>query len=85
MKQIEFRKSLEKKRAYVHFAMIFLGLLIPTLFSVFKKINMNLAFQCTIYAALVATICFFYFKAASLERKLETSKIPEDEQNLKAS
>ena len=85
MKQIEFRKSLEKKRAYIHFAMIFMGLLIPTLFSVFKKINMNLSFQCAIYAGLLGIICYFYFKAQSLERKLEATKITENDQNLKAS
>ena len=85
MKQIEYRKSLEKKRAYIHFAMIFLGLLIPTLFSVFKKINMNLSVQCSIYAVLLALICFLYFKAQSLERKLETIKLSNNDQNFKAS
>ena len=85
MEQVEFRKSLEKKRAYIHFVMIFLGLLIPTLFSVFKKINMNLAFQYLIYAGLVTVICCLYFKAQSLERKLAVIKNPKKSPNLKAS
>lgn len=85
MQQIEFQKSLEKKRAYIHFTMIFLSLLIPTLFSVFKKINMNLSFQFSIYTGLLAVIFYFYFKAQSLERQLETIKNSNNDRNLKVS
>ena len=70
MEKNEFQKNLEKKRAYAHFAMIFMGLLIPTLFSVFKKINLNWGLQLGIYAGLVAIILFFHLKSLSLENKL---------------
>ncbi len=81
MKQNEFRKSLEKKQAYMHFTMIFLGLTIPTLFSVFKKLNLNLAIQGSVYAILFAIICFFYFKSQSLDKKLGLIKIDPDSFN----
>ncbi len=70
MEQNEIQKNLEKKRAYLHFTMIFIGLLIPTLFSVFKKINMNWPSQLGIYAGLVLLIFIFQFKSMAIENKL---------------
>lgn len=74
MEKFEFQKNLEKKRAYTHFMMIFLGLLLPTLFSVFKKINMSLVAQILFYGGFIAVICFFYFKAQLLEYRLNKIK-----------
>ena len=74
MEQKEIQKNLEKKRAYLHFTMIFIGLLIPTLFSVFKKINMNWPSQLGIYAVLALLIFIFQLMSKGLENKLAKAR-----------
>ena len=74
MEKLEFQKNLEKKRAYVHFMMIFMCFLVPTLLSVFKKINVNTVTQLAVFALVFAIICFFYFMAQSLEVRIDKIK-----------
>ncbi len=70
MEKIEFQKRLEKKRAYLKCLMIFCALLIPTLLSAFKQMNLPWALQVFCYVTLLASMVLCHLKAASIAAKV---------------
>ena len=70
MENFEFQKRLEKKRAYLNCLMIFCALLIPTLLSAFKQMNLPWALQVLCYVMLLSTMLLCHFKAVSIAAKV---------------
>lgn len=70
MEKFEFQKRLEKKRAYLNCLLIFCALLIPTLLSAFKQMNLPWALQVFCYVTLLATMVLCHVKANSIAAKV---------------
>ena len=70
MEKFEFQKRLEKKRAYLNCLMIFCALLIPTLLSAFKQMNLPWALQVFCYVMLLSAMLLCHVKAASIAAKV---------------
>jgi len=77
MKNFEQQKELTKKRAYLSFLTLILGLSTPTLFSISKQANLSLTVQVLLYVGLLITLLVCLFHKKQLSMKLEQIKVAE--------
>lgn len=71
MKQYEQQKELNRKRAYISFLTLILGLSTPTLFSISKQANLSLTVQVVLYFGLLIALFACLIQKNQISAQLE--------------
>lgn len=72
MEQIELKKRLEKKKAYLVCLMIFLTLSIPTLMNLAREFKLAPALQAVLLAGILVLIISVYKKMNQVRARIKT-------------